>query len=115
MTSVDNIQIARYRIRDRNTWWRSKATRMVTVNNQIVSIVSVRYEEPYPESYEGVSLSVRAIGNDEYHRWNINTGNPERDLLATCLLSEMCNFYTMFSSSVDCFVIDGGDLGSMTP
>jgi len=71
----------------------------------MMAIIGIIYDEPDPSTYEGVRLSVYGKAGV----WHI--GSPQNDLACALILAHFCNIDVVYSSSVDHFVMDGGDLG----
>lgn len=70
-------------------------------------ILSILYEEPDPRTYAGIRLSNSRM--DEVHV--INSGNPHKDYLKALSWYEE-DTIILTSSSIDNFLLDGGDLSS---
>jgi hypothetical protein len=77
-----------------------------------IVFVSVLYNEPDPSTYQGFKI----LRGEESHVFN--TGNPTLDYLtagATIYLKWGKSSTIMFTSSIDHFVMDGGDLQDEDP
>lgn len=74
-----------------------------------VAHISVRYDDSDPATYAGVEYRV----DRGKHMYCINTGNPTADYAAAMMVLYTVNgdeAIIMGSSSIDHFVMDGGDL-----
>jgi len=74
-----------------------------------VAHISIKYDEGDPATYAGVEYRV----DRGKHMYCINTGNPTADYAAAMMVLYTVNgdeAIIMGSSSIDHFVMDGGDL-----
>ena len=76
-------------------------SRMISMN----AVIGILYDELEPDTYEGVSLS---IGNS---RLDLHIANPEEAVNCALWVAHYLDLYVLCSSSVDHFIMDGGDLG----
>jgi hypothetical protein len=71
-----------------------------------VAVIGIVYEEYEPETYDGVKVN---IGDSK--GFTIQVGTPENDFSVALIIAGYYGIDLICSSSVDHFVMDGGDLG----
>lgn len=78
----------------------------------VTAFLSINYEEPHPDTYEGISVHLRELGVENPNRVGVkfHTSIPQEDYELACWYANKVADRTMCSSSVDHFIMDGGDL-----
>ncbi len=76
-----------------------------------MAVIGINYEESNPDSFKGVTLSIRDTIGREFHDCEFQVGTPEDSFGCALTLAHTYGIDVICSSSVDHFIMDGGTLG----